>query len=111
MNSIVTFFSENFWATALSLGTISTMIAGVFNGWLKPNKVWRQVIAWIISIGLTVCFYFLKFVVVADPVWLSLTATGLVVGLVSNGVYDIPTMEKFVENIFHELPVASQQKK
>ena len=111
MNSIVAFFSENFWATALSLGTISTMIAGVFNGWLKPNKVWRQVIAWIISIGLTVGFYFLKFVVVADPVWLSLTATGLVVGLVSNGVYDIPTMEKFVEKIFHELPVASQQKK
>ena len=108
MNSIVTFFSENYWATALSLGTISTMIDGVFNGWLKPNKIWRQVIAWIISIGLTVGFYFLKLVVVADPVWLSLTATGLVVGLVSNGVYDIPTMQKFVAKIFHELPTTQK---
>ena len=108
MNSVLNFFTENFWATAASLGTVATMISGLINGWLNPNKVWRQVIAWVVSIALTVGGYFLNLVVVADPVWLTLTATGLIVGLVSNGIYDIPVIEAFIAKIFHELPTTQK---
>ena len=104
MNVIINFLAENFWATAASLGVIATMIAGVINGWFNPNKVWKQVIAWLVSIGLTVGSYFMGLIHVAEPTWLTLTATGLIVGLVSNGIYDIPTMQNFIAKLFHELP-------
>lgn len=102
MNAILTFFSENFWATATALATASTLISGAIIGKFNPSYVWRQIIAWLISIGFTVGGYFLGIVNVADPAWLSLTATGLVVGLESNGVYDIPAMKKLVREIFGE---------
>lgn len=103
MESILTFFTENFWATAAALGTVATMIAGAVNEKLNPNSIWKQVIAWVISVGLTVGGYFLGFVTVAEPSWLTLTATGIVVGLVSNGVYDIPAMKAFIKKVFGTL--------
>jgi len=109
MNPILEFFSENFWASATALGAVATMIAGAVNGKFNPNKVWRQVIAWIISAGLTVGGYFLGIVSVAEPVWLTLTATGLVVGFVSNGIYDIPFMKSFIYKVFGELPTAKKE--
>lgn len=104
MNTILQFLSENFWATATSLGVVASMISGVIIGWINPNYVWRQVIAWVVSIGLTVGSYFLGIVTVVEPVWLTLTATGLVVGLASNGIYDIPVMKSFIAKLFGELP-------
>lgn len=109
MNPILEFFSENFWATATSLGVVASMIAGAINGKFNPNKVWRQVIAWAVSVGLTVGGYFLGIVSVAEPVWLTLTTTGVVVGLVSNGIYDIPFMQDFIKRVFGELPNAQKE--
>lgn len=103
MTGILTFFSENFWATAALLATMSTTVAGFINGKLNPNAIWKQVIAWAVAIALTVGGYFLGAVQLADPVWLTLTATGLVVGLVSNGVYDIPFIKSFVQRVFGEI--------
>lgn len=102
MNSILQFFTENFWATAAALGAIGTMISGAINGKLNPNKIWRQVISWVIGVGLTVGAYFLGFINVADPAWLTVTATGIIVGLVSNGEYDIPAIKEFIKKIFGE---------
>jgi len=101
--SILTFFTENFWATAALLGTMATTIAGAINGKLNPNAVWRQVIAWVVSVGLTVGGYFLGLIQLADPVWLTMVATGLIVGLVSNGVYDIPAIKSLIQRIFGEV--------
>lgn len=106
MSGILSFFTDNFWATAAALGTVSTMIAGAINGKFNPSAIWRQVIAWVIAIALTVGGYFLGLVVVAEPAWLTLTATGIVVGLVSNGVYDIPAIKELVKKWFGETLVA-----
>jgi hypothetical protein len=102
MSGVLNFFTENFWATATALGAVASMIAGAINGKFNPSAIWRQIIAWAISIALTVGGYFLGLVSVADPVWLTLTATGLIVGLVSNGIYDIPVIKEFIRRIFGE---------
>lgn len=104
MSSILNFFTENFWATATSLGVVATMVAGAINGKLHTNKVWRQVVAWVVSVVFTVGGYFLGMVDVAEPTWLTLTATGLIVGLTSNGIYDIPVMQSFIARVFGEKP-------
>ena len=104
MSSILNFFTENFWATATSLGVVATMVAGAINGKLHTNKVWRQVVAWAVSIVFTVGGYFLGMINVAEPAWLTLTATGLVVGLTSNGIYDIPVIQDFIARVFGEKP-------
>lgn len=97
----MTFLSENFWATATLVLTIVTTLTGLLNGWLHPNKTWKQIIAWFISIAMTVGLYFANVITVAQPVWLSLTATGVVVGLAANGFYDIPVIKDFVKKIFN----------
>jgi len=45
---------------------------------------------------------------VAEPAWLTLTATGLVVGLTSNGIYDIPVIQDFIARVFGEKPNDAQ---
>ena len=100
MSTLIQFLSDNFWATAGSIAAVSTMISGAIIGKLKPNYIWKQVIAWVIAVGLTVGSYFLNIVTVEQPVWFTLTATGLVVGLVSNGIYDIPTIKSFITRLF-----------
>lgn len=106
MDSVLLFFTEHFWATATGLFTITTMITGAINGRLKPNYVWKQVISWVVSIGLTIGSYFLGLITVADPVWLSLAATGFIVGLASNGFYDIKFIKEWIQKWFHE-PISS----
>ena len=103
MITIWTFFTEHFWATAMGLFTITTMITGAINGKFNPNRIWKQVIAWVVSIVLTVGGYFLGFVTVDEPTWLTLTVTGIVVGLASNGFYDIPTIKELMRKWFGEL--------
>ena len=102
MEIIWSFFTEHFWATATGLFTITTMITGAINGKFNPNSVWKQVIAWFVSIALTVGGYFIGLITVAEPVWLSLIATGLIVGLASNGFYDINFIKEWMYKWFHE---------
>jgi hypothetical protein len=110
MSVLIAFFTENFWATAALLGSMSTAIAGAINGKLNPNAIWRQVIAWAVAIVLTVGTYFLGLIQLANPVWLTMIATGLIVGLVSNGVYDIPFIKGFIQRIFGEIATVTEQK-
>lgn len=97
----MTFLSENFWATATLVLTIVTTLTGLLNGWLHPNRTWKQIIAWFVSIAMTVGLYFAKVITVAEPVWLTLSATGVVVGLAANGFYEIPVIKNFVKKIFN----------
>ena len=39
----------------------------------------------------------------AEPAWLTLVLTGFVVGLASNGIYDIPTIRNWVNAWFSNL--------
>lgn len=102
MDVIFNFFTEHFWATATGLFTITTMITGAINGKFMPNSVWKQIIAWFVSIALTIGSYFAGLITVAEPIWLSLAATGLIVGLASNGFYDIKFIKEWIEKWFHE---------
>lgn len=96
-------FSESFWYVAPILMTITTALAGVVNNLLKVTKpIWRQVIAWIIGSGLSVATYFLGLITMGDPKWLGVVMLCIVVGLSSNGIYDIPAIKKWINNWFNK---------
>ena len=76
MEIIYGIFSESFWWVAPILMTLTVAISGVINGWLK-----------LVTFG--------------DPVWLGVVALCVVVGLSSNGLYDIPTIKAFVDSWFY----------
>ncbi len=100
-------FSEAFWYIAPILVTMTTFIAGLINqGFVDkfvPSKhhVWlKQLIAWIIGAGLSCAAWGLKVISFGNPVWLGVICLCVVVGLASNGVYDIPFMRGWIENWF-----------
>ena len=100
-------FSEAFWYIAPILVTITTALAGLVNqgivekfvpeqhrGWLK------QLVAWVIGAGLSVGAWGLKLIAFGDPVWVGVVALCAVVGLSSNGVYDIEFIKKWIDTWF-----------
>lgn len=99
METIINFFSDNFWATCTMLSSITVIIAGYINTWLKTNKIWKQVVSWATSIMLTVGGYFAGTVTLNEPVWATIILTGVIVGLSSNGIYDIPKVKELINKI------------
>ena len=100
-------FSEAFWYIAPILVTMTTFIAGLINQGLVdkfvPSKhhAWlKQLIAWIIGAGLSCAAWGLKVIAFGNPVWLGVICLCVVVGLASNGVYDIPFMRGWIEKWF-----------
>ena len=95
-------FSESFWWAAPILVTLTVALAGVINGALKTEGFWSQLVSWLVGTGLSVGAWAIKMVTFGDPVWLGIVALCVVVGLSSNGVYDIPTIKAFVDSWFHK---------
>lgn len=100
-------FSEAFWYIAPILVTMTTFIAGLINQGLvdkfvpAKHHVWlKQLIAWIIGAGLSCAAWGLKVIAFGNPVWLGVICLCVVVGLASNGVYDIPFMRGWIEKWF-----------
>ena len=100
-------FSEAFWYIAPILVTMTTFIAGLINQGLVdkfvPSKhhAWlKQLIAWVIGAGLSCAAWELKVIAFGNPVWLGVICLCVVVGLASNGVYDIPFMRGWIEKWF-----------
>lgn len=100
-------FSEAFWYIAPILVTMTTFIAGLINQGLVDkfvpvkHHVWlKQLIAWIIGAGLSCAAWGLKVIAFGNPVWLGVICLCVVVGLASNGVYDIPFMRGWIEKWF-----------
>lgn len=100
-------FSEAFWYIAPILVTMTTFIAGLINQGLVdkfvPSKhhAWlKQLIAWIIGAGLSCAAWGLKVIAFGNQVWLGVICLCVVVGLASNGVYDIPFMRSWIEKWF-----------
>ena len=101
MEIIKGIFSEAFWYIAPLLMSATVAIAGLINGALKITKgMWPQVVAWAVGAALSVCAWALKLIEFGDPVWLGVVMLAIVVGLSSNGVYDIPTIKAFVDRWF-----------
>jgi hypothetical protein len=103
MEQFIGIFSESFWYVAPLLMTITVALSGVINQGFKINgAIWRQLISWVVGSGLSVGAYFLKLVTMGDPQWLGVVALCVVVGLSSNGIYDIPTIKGWVDTWFNK---------
>jgi len=101
MEIIKGIFSESFWYVAPLLMTLTVAIAGVINGAFKITKgMWPQIVAWAVGAALSVLTWLLKLIEFGQPVWLGVVMLAIVVGLSSNGVYDIPTIKAFVDKWF-----------
>lgn len=101
---ILAIINENFWAVAALISVLTLPITNLINSKLNPNGVWKQVIAWLTSIVLTIGAYFGGLTTFNEPVWLTIPLTGLVCGLSTNGIYDIPTIKSFIKEYFSLIP-------
>lgn len=101
MDFINGIFTENFWYVAPILVTLTTGITGLINQGFKVEQGWlRQLISWIVGAGLAVGAWAIKFIGFGDPVWLGVVCLCLVVGLSSNGIYDIPAIRSWIDTWF-----------
>ena len=101
METIIGIFSTSFWYIAPILVALTTSLAGVINQGFKIEKAWlKQLISWVIGSGLSVGAWALKVLTFGNPVWLGRVCLCVVVGLASNGFYDIPTIKNFVNSWF-----------
>lgn len=101
MEIIKGIFSEAFWYIAPLLMSLTVAIAGIINGAFKITKgMWPQLVAWVIGALLAVGAWALKLIEFGQPTWLGVVALAVVVGLSSNGIYDIPTIQAFVDSWF-----------
>ena len=105
--NITGIFSEAFWYIAPILVTMTTFIAGLINQGLVDKFVpakhhaWlKQLISWVLGAGLSCAAWGLKVIAFGNPVWLGVICLCVVVGLASNGVYDIPFMRGWIEKWF-----------
>ena len=101
MEIIKGIFSESFWYIAPMLMALTVALAGVINGAFKITKgMWPQIVAWVVGSLLSVAAWALQLIQFGEPVWLGVVMLCVVVGLSSNGVYDIPTIKAFVDKWF-----------
>ena len=111
MEIIKGIFSESFWYIAPLLMTLTVALAGVINGAFKITKgIWPQIVAWVVGALLSVATWALKLIEFGQPVWLGVVMLAIVVGLSSNGVYDIPTIKAFVDKWFNRTRVKIERK-
>lgn len=107
MNSIVGIFSESFWWVAPILVSLTTALAGVINQGLKVGPSWlKQLISWVLGTGLSVAAWALKVITFGTPVWLGVVCLCVVVGLASNGFYDISVIRNWINSWFVKVPKA-----
>ena len=94
-------FTTDFWYMASSLSAVTVFIAGLINGKFNiVNGVWPQLVAWITGSVLSVGAWFFGLVAVGEPTWVAVIVLCGVVGLSSNGIYDIPTIKNFIDKRF-----------
>lgn len=101
MENIIGIFSESFWYIAPMLMTITVAFSGLINQGFKIEKSWiKQLISWVIGAGVSVAAWALNMITFGNPVWLGVVALAIVVGLSSNGIYDIPTIKNWINSWF-----------
>jgi len=95
-------FSESFWYVAPIIMTMTVTITGTINGKFKiVNGIWPQIVSWVVATLLSVASWFFGFITMGEPVWVGVVMLCVVVGLSSNGIYDIPTIKNFVDSWFN----------
>ena len=98
-------FSMEFWWLAPILVMLTTGITGLINQSIEIKQSWlKQLISWVVGSGLSVAAWALNVIAFGNPVWLGVVALSIVVGLSSNGFYDIPTIKNFIDTWFKTKP-------
>jgi len=104
---VQTLFTTDFWYMAPTLSAVTVFIAGLINGKFNITEgIWPQVVAWVTGSVLSVGAWILGAINVGQPVWLAVVMLCVVVGLSSNGIYDIPTIKAFIDKLFSKTPKA-----
>lgn len=109
MNIVLGIFSESFWWVAPILVTMTTALAGLINQCFKIQQGWlKQLISWVLGGGLSVGAWTIKMITFGDPVWLGVVCLCVVVGLASNGFYDISVIRNWINTWFVKPTVNDQ---
>lgn len=100
MEIIQEIFNETFWYVAPILVALSTALSGVINqGFKISSSTWKQLISWLIGSSISCGAIALGFL--GDDIGiLSYITLSIVVGLSSNGIYDISIIRDFIDKWF-----------
>lgn len=94
---------EMYWLIFGAIATVSTAVTATFTNWFKAKGVWKQIISWVTAVALTFAAWGLNFIpALGQPEWFWVALQGICVGLVSNGIYDVPFIKKLYKLIFGE---------
>lgn len=104
--SEISWLPESMWYIIPILASITMAGTQALKTKFSMNSVWTQVTSWIISIVLSVIGWYTGIAPVGEPTWLSLIALGLFTGLISNGAFDIKTIQEFIKKWFSLKPKA-----
>ena len=100
-------FTDAFWYYAPILASLTVAVTGSINNKFKiSGEFWPQFVSWIVGTVLTVGGYFLGLLPLGQPTWLAIVCLCGVVGLSSNGIYDIP----YIKSIIDKLPFKTATK-
>jgi len=99
--NIIGIFSESFWYIAPILMSLTVTLTGAINKMFgTTNATWKQITSWLVGIALSIIAYFAGVISFGQPQWLGVLMLCIVVGLSSNGLYDIPTIKAFINSLF-----------
>jgi hypothetical protein len=99
MQVITEIFNDAFWYMAPILVALSTAVTGVINQLFKIADNWKQPISWIVGAGLS-CGSIAIGMLGENIGWPSYVALSAVVGLGSNGIYDINAIHSWIDKWF-----------
>lgn len=101
METVIGIFSEEFWYVAPILVALTTGLTGIINQGAKLEQSWlKQLISWVVGSGMAVAAWALKVITFGEPVWLGVVCLCVVVGLSSNGFYDISFIRNWIDTWF-----------
>ena len=102
--TLIGIFSQAFWYIAPILVALTTSITGFVNQLFKiENATAKQVVSWIVGALLSIGAWGFGFITLSEPTWLALVALAFVVGLSSNGLYDIKAIKNWIDKWFNQL--------
>lgn len=101
-------FSEAFWYIAPILVALTTMLTGAINRRFQVKGEAKQILSWVVGSAFSVSAWALGFIGFGAPTWLGVVCLCVVVGLSSNGFYDIPTIKNFINSWYKKLEQAKE---
>ena len=92
-------FNSSFWYIAPILVTLCTTLSGFIINTFGIATKWKQPISWAVGTALS-CISIATGFLGSGIGWQSYIAMSIVVGLSSNGIYDVNFIQNWINNIF-----------